>query len=200
MGGYGSGSRYGSARDTTADYRRLDVRSLQRDGLLAPGLSFDWRWSRNGEVIAFIQVRTEPGQVWLSYKHRRNDEPWQSEHYPVAVEWTPCHYGGQRAWFRCPTRACGRRVAILYGGGIFACRHCHQLAYQSQREPAWERDLSRAQAIKVKLGGEPGGDFPDKPKGMHWRTYMAFRKKAERAQAGSWPPWLLKTACKKRLA
>jgi hypothetical protein len=25
-----------------------------------------------------------------------------------------------------------RRAAILYGGGIFACRHCHQLAYGSR--------------------------------------------------------------------
>ncbi len=25
-----------------------------------------------------------------------------------------------------PARGCGRRVAILYSGGIFACRHCDQ--------------------------------------------------------------------------
>jgi hypothetical protein len=29
---------------------------------------------------------------------------------------------------------CGQRVAILYGGDIFACRHCYQLAYPSARE------------------------------------------------------------------
>jgi hypothetical protein len=33
---------------------------------------------------------------------------WQHKHYPVAVEWTPCPFGGNRAWFRCP--ACSRRA------------------------------------------------------------------------------------------
>jgi hypothetical protein len=40
--------------------------------------------------------------------------------YAVLLEWTRCHYGGERAWFRCPVIGCGRRVAILYGGAIFA--------------------------------------------------------------------------------
>jgi len=32
---------------------------------------------------------------------------------------------------------CGRSVNNLYGAGrLFACRHCYQLAYASQREPA----------------------------------------------------------------
>jgi hypothetical protein len=30
------------------------------------------------------------------------------------------------AAFICPAAGCGRRVAILYGGGNFACRHCYQ--------------------------------------------------------------------------
>ena len=43
-----------------------------------------------------------------------------------------CHYGGERPWFLCPH--CGRRVAILYGGAVFACRTCYGLAYEVQRE------------------------------------------------------------------
>lgn len=52
---------------------------------------------------------------------------------------TNCHYGGERFWFICPFSAsgkyCGRRVAKLYlggGGKYFACRHCYNLAYESQ--------------------------------------------------------------------
>jgi len=87
---------------------------------------------------------------------------------------TACNLGGQRLWFRCPARGCGRRVAILYGGGIFACRHCYKLAYPSQREPSYGRARLRADRIRAKLGWKAdilnGGGV--KPKGMHWRTFM----------------------------
>jgi hypothetical protein len=72
-----------------------------------------WQWSREGEVVASIQVRSDQDRVWLVYRHRRNDGPWKAENYQVAIEQTPCHYGGARYWFRCPARGCARRVAIL---------------------------------------------------------------------------------------
>lgn len=193
MGGYGSGRR--SGRDTTSDFRRLDVRQWQKRGYLGSRNWFSWQWTRNGEKVASIVVRTETERVVLSYKHRSaGEEDWQSVEYPVAIEWTPCNYGGLRAWFRCPTRGCGRRVAILYGGTIFACRNCHQLAYDSQREPPHYRALYRAQAIRMKLGGSGSmADlFPPKPKGMHWRTYQRLRMKEAEADARAVPPWLLK--------
>ena len=95
------------------------------------------------------------------------------------LDWTPCNLGGQRPWFRCPARGCGRRVAILYGGAIFACRHCYRLAYPSQRETADDRAARRADSIRERLGWEPGIlNGPGlKPKGMHWRTFK--RLKAE---------------------
>ena len=135
MGGIGSGRHwYWGAKDTIDDYRSIDVRRWKRDGLLSPHQSFGWQWSRHGEVVASIRVRTEPGRVILTYRHRSGNEDWKEESYPVYLDWTACHLGGQRPWFLCPARGCGRRVAILYGGGIFACRHCYQLAYPSQRE------------------------------------------------------------------
>lgn len=64
-------------------------------------------------------------------------------------------------------------MAILYGGEIFACRHCHKLAYQSQREPGYDRAARRADKIRERLKWEPGilNGSGDKPKGMHWKTY-----------------------------
>lgn len=77
----------------------------------------------------------------------------------------------ERHWFLCPARGCGRRVAILYSGALFACRQCHQLAYRSQRENCMDRATRRADRIRDKLGW-PGGILEgSKPKGMHWRTY-----------------------------
>ena len=64
MGGFGSGRRQGG-KDTTSDMRMLDVRRLQRDGLLTPGRAFGWQWTRNGEEVASIQIRTEIDRVML---------------------------------------------------------------------------------------------------------------------------------------
>jgi hypothetical protein len=174
MGGAGSGRHwhYG-AKDTTEDYRSLDVRRWKRDGLLRPGHSFGWQWSRQGEVVASIRVRSESDQVILTYKHRSGGEDWKDESYPVHLEWTDCHIGGQRPWFICPARGCGLRVALLYGGGIFACRHCYELAYSSQRETSDDRAARKADRIRVKLGWEPRilNGVGGKPKGMHWKTF-----------------------------
>ncbi len=173
MGGFGSGRRYG--KNTTDSYRTLDVRRLQRDGLLIPGHAFGWNWTRNGEVVASIQMRTEVDRLILMYSHRSGGGEWKREEYPVFLDWTPCNYGGRRAWFRCPAAGCGRRVALLYLGsaGIFACRHCYRLAYPVERETADDRAARRADRIRERLGWHVGILNPKgwKPKGMHWRTF-----------------------------
>lgn len=180
MGGLGSGRRwhYG-AKETINDYRSIDVRSWQRDGLLKPKQAFRWQWSSGGEVLASIRVRTDYGRVILNYSHRSQGNDWQEENYSVNLTWTPCNFGGERPWFLCPVVGCGRRVAILYGGRIFACRHCHQLAYPSQRESSDDRAARRADKIRKKLGWFPGilNGTGWKPKGMHWKTYEKLTAK-----------------------
>jgi Protein of unknown function (DUF3489) len=98
-----------------------------------------WKWTRDGETVASIQMRAEQDRVILIYRHRSGGGDWEDEQYPVHIVHTPCNIGGERPWFICPTVGCGRRVAILYGGGIFACRHCYQLAYASAREYVCDR-------------------------------------------------------------
>ncbi len=179
MGGIGSGRRWHcDAKNTTEDYRSIDVRLWKRDGLISPHQTFGWQWSRQGKVVASIRVQTEPDRVILTYRHRYNDKAWKDESYPVYLEWTDCNFGGQRPWFLCPARGCGRRVAVLYGGSIFACRHCHQLAYPSQRETSYDRAARRADKIREKLAWEPGilNDRGWKPKGMHWRTFKRLSR------------------------
>jgi hypothetical protein len=174
MGGFGSG-RGQRGKDTTSDYRALDVRRFQRDGLLTPGRSFGWNWTRDGETVASIQVRAESDRIILNYRHKTGGSDWQSMDYPVRLDWTSCTLGGRRAWFRCPARGCGRRVALLYigGAGIFACRHCYKLAYASQRENRDDRATRRAEKIRERLGWVAGilNGEGDRPKGMHWPTF-----------------------------
>jgi hypothetical protein len=175
MGGSGSGRRWRfGSKDTTETYRAIDVRRWKRDGFLSPGCAFSWKWSRHGEVIASINVRAEPDRVILDYRQRDHGGEWQAENYPVNLTTTPCHIGGERPWFLCPARGCGQRIAVIYGGGIFACRKCHQLAYPSQSEDPADRAVRRADRLRARLGWPSGvleGAGWGKPRGMHWRTY-----------------------------
>jgi hypothetical protein len=177
MGGTGSGS-WQRGKSTTNSARSLDVRQMKRDRVLTPGKAVDLTWTQNGEISATIRTRAAPDRLTLNYRHKRNGE-WKQFDYPVYLEQTGCNLGGQRTWFRCPASGCGRRVAILYIGtaGIFACRHCYNLAYACQRESVEDRTARRANTIKRRLGWKQGvlNLVGGKPKGMHWKTFDRLR-------------------------
>jgi len=120
------------ARTLRGAYLRLDIRRLHQEGVLARCGAASWQWTHNDQPYANLRIRPEADRVMLSYRHSSGGNDWQSKEYPVFLVQSHCHFGGARTWFLCPARGCGRRVAVLYGGGIFACRHCHQLAYDSQ--------------------------------------------------------------------
>ena len=147
MGGFGSGRQGG--RRCTDDMRPLDVRKIHRAGCLTPGNWFTWQWSRNGEQTASIRMRIDGDRAVLDYRNRsvnHNGGEWETMNYAVWLDWTPCTYGGRRAWWRCPAVGCWRRVAVLHGGRVFACRQCNHLAYASQREADNDRAPSPAAA------------------------------------------------------
>jgi hypothetical protein len=116
-----------------------------------------------------------PERVILTYRHRSGPSgKWKEVREPVPLSWTACNFGGERPWFICPGAGCGRKVAVLYRlGRYFLCRHCYDLVYESQREDKMYRALRRAQKIRNHLGGSANmmEPFPEKPKGMHWKTY-----------------------------
>lgn len=171
-------------KDTTTDYRALDVRELHRSGLLA-GWRGDWRWSRGGEVVASIGIEADREQVQLRYQSRKaGGDPVQHD-YPVRITWTPCHLGGERPWFLCP--CCGRRVAKLYGGTVFACRHCMRLNYRCQQVNKSDRALDRAWTLRHRLGCDAGPfDYPAeyvrRPKGMHRSTFARHIERLARIE------------------
>lgn len=194
MGGRGSGRWYRwDTKDTTGECRSLDVRDWQRRDLLRPGHAFTWTWSRDGEVLASIGVITRPDGVRLDYSYRERGGERESVAEFVPLNWTPCHFGGRRPWFACPGvvngRACGRRVAKLYSGGrSFLCRHCCDLTYDSRRESAYIRAVYRAQKVRLRLGGDANMTmpFPQRPKGMHRRTYERLRAAHDAADERAW--------------
>jgi hypothetical protein len=192
MGNYRSGRRdFVDAKTTVEDCRSLDIALWAREGLTGPGAirSGVWQWSdsRTGAVASSIGYSidmTDP-HVRLQYTF---SEAGERLDYRVDLVSTSPHYGGLRWWFVCPEtvggRACPRRVRKLYlppGGRYFACRHCCQLSYTSQREDEMNRALSKAQTIRERLGGSASmlAPFPSKPKGMRWRTYYRLRARSE---------------------
>ena len=176
MGGYFSGRRDGGP--CTDEFLRLDVRRLHRDQLLQSGMSYRWQWGDKRTV----DIQVEADQIRLIYRSRSPGDEWQDQHCPVRLERTPCHYGGHRVWFHCPVIGCGRRVAVLYGRHIFACRQCHRLVYRCQRESDDDQLARRIDKIRKRLEWEPGflNGSGGKPKGMHWRTFWRLRMEHDR--------------------
>jgi hypothetical protein len=180
-------------RTTCESCNSIDVRRWHREGRLRAGQWFSCSWTWGDEPSGSISVRTETDAVVLMFRSRcPGDSEWMSVDQRVPITWSTCHFGGLRPWFRCAVhsngRYCGRRVAKLYAAGeLFACRHCYGLAYESQQEPMHQRGLGRAQKIRLQMGGSQNmfEPFPDKPKGMHWRTYDRRRGAHDVAEARS---------------
>jgi hypothetical protein len=176
MGGSGSGRRWhAGARRTTENLRSIDVPWMKRQGMLTPGAVRSITWVRQGKVVSSIDVIAEEDRIILSYRCRGEDGAWQeATRYPVQLTTTPCHLGGTRQWFLCPSPGCGRRVGVLYDSRTFACRHCCNLAYPSQREDAGDRAARKANLIRRRLGWQEGmlnAPLRIKPVGMHWATF-----------------------------
>ncbi|MBK9444568.1 MAG: hypothetical protein IPN53_26215 [Comamonadaceae bacterium] len=182
MGGSNSG-RHGG-KSTTKGRNTLDVRKLQRDGVLIPGSRFTSSWTRNGKPNGSISVTVNEDSVWLIYRH--GGAAGQDMNYRVRIEHTPCNYGGQRTWWLCP--CCGKRVALLYSGKMFSCRHCQQLTYQSTRTGESSKPFERADKLRRRMGWCAGVANPqgDKPKGMHWKTYLRLMNELNRHSIAAW--------------
>ena len=179
MGGFGSG-RQGGGR-CTDDLRPLDIRKINRAGLLTPGRWLNWQWTCNDEVTGTIGLRVEADRVVLDYRNQNrhhNGGEWETMNYAVRLDWTACGFGGHRVWWRCPAVGCGRRVAVLHGGRVFACRQCNGLAYRCQREADDDRATRRADTIRRRLGWQPGilNDDGSRPKGMQSRTFARLQR------------------------
>lgn len=169
------GARYGAGRP---GWRRrceyslpLDIRRLQRKGLLRSGSAFGWHWSADDEPRGNIGVAVSEASLRLSYVWTLGDERRELG-YDVGIDRTPCHFGGSRSWFRCPR--CSRRCAVLYGlsrrDGYFGCRCCLRLAYASEAESQLDRLWRKQRKLEARLNWL-GGEVPDRPKGMRQRTF-----------------------------
>jgi hypothetical protein len=185
MGGFGSGRPSGSGRGKVEHCRAIDVNRLHKAGCLRPGWWGGWQWTKNGERVAWINLRAEANCLHLSYRVRIGGGEWEDMEETVRIVRVPCRFGGSRPYFTCPGVvngiACGRRVTKLHGPGrYFLCRHCYRLAHASQSESEWDRAVRRANKISQRLGSDPdtAAPLPEKPKGMWRQTYQQLCEQA----------------------
>jgi hypothetical protein len=191
MGGYGSGKSGG--RPTVESGLMLDVSRLFKDGFLKPGAStfgtLRWTVVSTGEETASMGFQSELSEdsgyvrlYWAS-TDQRTGETRQCENR-ITLTTRPQPFGGRRWFFTCPRT--GERAAKLHlpsGASTFASRKAHQLGYRSQRESPRDRSLSRAFALRAKIGGKGGiGDYIPRPRGMHWRTFDRAMERIDRAE------------------
>jgi hypothetical protein len=169
--------------DKCEDYRAVYLAALRRKGFLKPGYSGRITWSRGGSVTAWIEYRVESLGLRLIYRTRPPGGEWRDVDELFPFVYSATNFSGQRKWVQC--LSCRGRCRVLYGGAHFRCRRCHGLRYESQYEPPWLRGTTRAQKIRERYGGSGSLDepFPEKPKGMHWRTYDRLVAQDERLTA-----------------
>lgn len=191
MGGLGSGNWYRwDSRGVVENYRHLDVNRWVREGIIRGDHTCcgGWKWLQKGETVASIGYEANVDSTAPSVRLQYTVNDTEKIDYRIPLTRTYPPFGGVRWWFVCPGSGCGRRVGKLYGGRYFLCRHCHSLGHQSQREPDHDRLISKAQKIRMRLGGSANltEPFPEKPMGMHWRTYSRLYQKAQEAEYTGW--------------
>jgi hypothetical protein len=173
MGGYGSGrnARLASKAD---EYHRLDLATFKSEWF-ERGWSGKVTWSRGGEPTGSIGYSCEPDALNVSYVSGRGGNRKEIDE-TFRLSFTDQHFGGRRRWLVCK---CGRRCRVLYGGRYFRCRQCHRLCFASQYERFRVPGMAEAETVRKRLGFEVGFAYPfgTKPKGMHWHTYYAYRKR-----------------------
>jgi hypothetical protein len=144
MGGPGSGyfgPRLGAKR-TTDDFPQLDVNVLSRRGALVPRTAHDLRWMRNGQLLATVALSASDDALRATTIRTTIN---------LMIERTRCHFGGTRAWWRCPL--CARRAEVLYLTSQWGCRTRLALSYAVCREEPHVRALRHAQKFSERFNG-----------------------------------------------
>lgn len=199
MGGIGSGRTGGKA--TTSMYEFIDVKRWGREDRLHAETSF-WWMGMDGPALTFgLHVCVHDFCLAVEPAHFYGCERIMEPSIIVWLERTRCNYGGKRIWFGCS--GCEQRVTKLYIvrrlGELtrFRCRRCLDLAYDSQQRSRQNRCLDTAGRLRVAIGGSGSlaDPLPDKPKGMHWKTYLKKCRRIERNESvvfGGLGAWLQK--------
>jgi hypothetical protein len=191
MGGYGSGRSGG--RPTVESGLTLDLQRLFETGWLTANVRTSglmrWTLVSTGQETASIGFESDLGQQsgyvqlrWTSTDQRSGEK--RPRENRISLTTSPQPFGGRRWFFVCPrTGENAMKLHLPSGADTFASRKAYRLGYRSQRESPRDRSLSRAFALRAKIGGKGGiCDRIEKPKGMHTRTFKLAMEKVYAAE------------------
>jgi len=166
-----------SKKNVTEHQFQIDLRWLKQKKYLQPGESGEINWQDSSPVyFTIMQTKiTLEYNSWLFGFDRGGVRLNQT----IQLDFTSCHFGGNRTWFLCPD--CGKRCLVLYGlNRIFLCRKCQDLAYSCQSEDKYNRTFRKIEKLLNSLGItlKNNADYYSlhKPKGM-WQ--VTFDRKVE---------------------
>jgi len=189
MGGYNSGGR-NRTHSYTNQCKQLDsfyfgkgIPLMEEKEIKSLDHTISWK---DGGSIAVV---LHPGKLDVGYAAGAERKEIHDTFYFDSV---PNNYGGaDRYYFECPE--CGRRCRFLYlHKQHFKCRKCADLNYSRQRLNNTNEDIATYKMRKLLHDGfkvkgalspmDASTYRPDRPKGMHQKTYMRLRMQLLRAQ------------------
>jgi hypothetical protein len=153
-------------RQTLDSLARIDIRDVQRRGHL------------DGEEHPLVSIAGRSALIASVQRcyQRLVVTPWMRDPPQVlALEWTPCHYGGMRPLLRCPR--CTRRCVVLYVvRDRLYCRYCLRLPYRSQSRSTENRQYDKLRALRRRVNAPADLSVPIdpalKPRYMHYSTWL----------------------------
>ena len=152
MGGYGSTRWHGHLKKTAVEECLvIDISELKSEGVFREGGAWGEKWwkdrwtgEKNASVSFFVRI-ADRASGYLELSYVMNGESVRDR---IPLDTTHPFFGGVHHWFSCPE--CNRRIRKLYlptNETHFACRHCHNLSYESRQ--SWQRHHSLAQRMGV---------------------------------------------------
>lgn len=186
------------ARNQAGWSNSLSVFFLNKHGYFGKDFSqksgtISWRYGGSEKSSVGIAVKrdnwgTPQERTYLNihYTHRSNWDGEKSDmNFDIELTTTPCNIGGgKRYWFICPLSKnnvyCGRRVGVIYSiGKWFGCRHCGDIAYQSQFEGGKYRFGSIAEPDVEKAYEEVKRKYYNGKPTRKYRRYLRLRNKMD---------------------
>lgn len=121
--------------------KRIPITFLKEKRYFKPSwIGGEMSWSVRGNPTGSISIDVDAENTRLRchyvFHGAHGEVP---KDYGIALDSTPCYFGGKRYWFLCPINRygspCGKRVGVLYCyDGMFGCRRCQDVSYESQQE------------------------------------------------------------------
>lgn len=185
MGGCNSG-RKSSGEKNVEDFYALDVCWLYRKGLLEPGRKTVIRFGKAFAIKMECKTRFWGWEqcLYVKYPVWNDAGKIETREQVIGFEWVSTLKGKtRRPYFYCPMLEI-RAGKLLMGHNGFAHRRWYGLLYYSQTLGYFDRSLKSCRAIKDLLGNtaaEFATDPPQRPKGMHQKTYRKYLNKHRRA-------------------